>query len=488
MELLFESRINLNVSGKLLFFQNKPALHPTPVLEPSSFVDGAGTQLYGTVMYDQGMYRMWYMSTPKNWDEWNMETICYAESDNGIDWRKPNLGLVDFSGQGKDNNLINIPGHDMSVFIDPDAPPSHRYRGTLSTGQCHEGSRAENLETYGFYTVHSADGLSWEYDKRSPQWYHADNITSVYHPAQRRALVMLKVNPLQTINGMRRRAFMSSEFVDGRWSDEANPAIVPDEFDDIAARARGFASGDYYGVSLMPAGGGTVGFIYQFRHYLPYPQGKGTVMGLFGVVDISLCFQEKVRDRWIHVPGRPDFISHDDPSWGGGCIYLSSCPVEVGDEQWMYFCASPFTHGYYLNERWETDEAAKRTLMESGYGRIGVARWPKWRLFGFRGDPRGKLEINLGRLTEDSRLLLNYRCRPEGSVRADILHGRFTDFHADSDMKPAQTSLPMTGDALAGEVQWESGGHIHTNTDKDCVVRLHVEMAEVFAYEIVPAG
>ena len=218
MDLLFESRINLNASGKLLFFQNKPELHPTPVLEPSSFVDGAGTQLYGTVMYDQGMYRMWYMSTPKNWDEWNMETICYAESDNGIDWRKPNLGLVDFAGQGKDNNLIDIPGHSMNVFIDPDALPSHRYRGALCSGRCHEGSRPENLETYGFYTVHSADGISWEYDKRSPQWYHADCITSVYHPAQHRAIVMLKVNPLQTINGMRRRAFMTSEFVDGQWS------------------------------------------------------------------------------------------------------------------------------------------------------------------------------------------------------------------------------------------------------------------------------
>lgn len=489
MELLFESRINLNVSGKFMFFQTKPGIHPEPVLEPSSVVDGAGTTVYGTVLYDQGMYRMWYQGTPKDWGGWNMETICYAESDNGIDWRKPNLGLVDYPGQDKDNNLINIPGHSMTVFVDPDAPPSHRYRGTLCSGQCHEGSRPENLETYGFYTVHSADGLSWDYDKRSPQWYHADCITSVYHPVQRRAIVMLKVNPLQTINGMRRRAFMSSEFVNGRWSDEANPALVPDEFDDVAAMARGFASGDYYGVSMMPAGGGTVGFIYQFRHYLPYPWGDGTAMGLFGVVDISLCYQEHAGDRWIHLHGRPDFIRHDDPSWGGGCIYLSSCPLEVGDEQWLYFTATPVTHSFYLNEKWETDEAAKRILMESGYGRIGVARWPKWRLFGFRADPRGTVEINLGRLTEDSKLHLNYRCtRPEGSVRAEVLHGRFTDLSANPDMQPAHTSLPLTGDALAEEVKWESGGPIAANPDKDCVVRLHIDLAEVYAYDVRPAN
>ena len=160
----------------------------------------------------------------------------------------------------------------------------------------------------------------------------------------------------------------------------------------------------------------------------------------------------------------------------------------MGDEQWLYFCASPFTHSFYLKESWETDEEAKRILMESGYGRIGIARWPKWRLFGFRGDPRGKLEINLGHLTQDSKLLLNYRCTsPEGSIRAEIFHGRFTDFYANPDMKPAQTSLPLTGDALTEAVQWQSGGHIRTNPDKDCVVRLHIDLAEVFAYEIVPA-
>ena len=486
MELFFESRLNLNVYGKFMFVQNSPEIHPEPVLEPSNFADGSGATLYGTVLVDQGMYRMWYQGTPKDWDEQNMETICYAESDNGIDWRKPNLGLVDYAGQGKDNNLINIPGHDMSVFIDPDAPPSHRYRGTVCTGACHEGSRPENLETYGFYTVHSSDGLSWEYDKKTPQWYHADNITSVYHPGQRRAIVLLKANPLQTINGMRRRAFMGSEFKDGEWSDLANPALVPDEFDDVAARARGFASGDYYGVSMLPAGGGTVGFIYQFRHYVPYPWGDGTVMGLFGVVDISLCYQERPSDRWIHVNGRTDFICHKDVPWGAKCVYLSSTPIEVGDEHWLYFSGSPVTHSYYLNDQWETDKDAKQYLLEQGYGRIGIARWPKWRLFSYRADPRCVIELYLGRVTQDSKLNLNYRTWGGGSVRAELFHGRYEELYTSRGRPPEDISLPLTGDALSEEVRWESGGHIGPNPDKDCVLHLHVDQAELFAYDLVP--
>ena len=108
-----------------------------PCLNQVILLTELGPRHYGTVMYDQGMYRMWYQGTPKDWDEWNMETICYAESDNGIDWRKPNLGLVDSAGQGKDNNLLNISGHNMTIFIYPDAPPSHRYVLRISRIKIH---------------------------------------------------------------------------------------------------------------------------------------------------------------------------------------------------------------------------------------------------------------------------------------------------------------------------------------------------------------
>ena len=80
MELFFESRLNLNVSGKLMFFQSKPEYHPAPVLEPGPEVaDAAGTTVFGTVIHDQGMFRMWYHGTPTDWDGANMETTCYAE-------------------------------------------------------------------------------------------------------------------------------------------------------------------------------------------------------------------------------------------------------------------------------------------------------------------------------------------------------------------------------------------------------------------------
>ena len=52
MQLLFESRTDINIAGKVYFFQRKPVIHPDPVLGPDSFVDGAGTSIYGSVLRD----------------------------------------------------------------------------------------------------------------------------------------------------------------------------------------------------------------------------------------------------------------------------------------------------------------------------------------------------------------------------------------------------------------------------------------------------
>lgn len=469
MELLFESRANITASGKLNFFQRKPEIHPEPVLGPDSFVDGAGASLYGTILRDGGVYRMWYQAWPRDWKGQNCDLVGYAESDNGIDWRKPKLGLVDYAGKGKDNNLADMSGHPPTVFIDPDAEPGRRYRATMCTGQGHQGGRA-GLQGYGYYTAHSADGFKWEYDQLTPQWKSSDVITSIYHPGQRRGIVALKITP--RVKGIPRRSIWNAELRDGKWS-EAHSALVPDEFDDIAAAARGFASGDYYGMGMMPAGSGTVGFIWQFRHSLP--RTAGSDFGVFGVVEVSLAYQAGRGERWLHIPGRPDFISHADPSFGHGGVYTASCPVEAGGEQRLYFCAGAHTHGWYVNEKWQLDEELKRILIEGGMYRIGFATWPKWRIFGFRSDPRGALDINLGRLREDSELMLNYRCEHGGSVRAEL---------PDRPGHTLQEAAPLTGDALEGKAAWKAGSILAASPDADCKVRLHLDRAEVYAYEV----
>jgi len=109
--------------------------------------------LYANVMYDraEGLYKCWY--SPFIIDESTTNTpekdrvnggkfkyqgqhtgrrremgICYAVSRDGIHWKKPNLGIVEFDGN-KENNLVVRGPHGAGVFKDMHDPdPKRRYK------------------------------------------------------------------------------------------------------------------------------------------------------------------------------------------------------------------------------------------------------------------------------------------------------------------------------------------------------------------------
>ncbi|MHB0937373.1 MAG: hypothetical protein ACYDCO_25365 [Armatimonadota bacterium] len=474
MELLFESRSNLGgFHGKIYFRQGQAELLPEPVLVGDTPADGTGASIYGTVLKDGGVYRMWYQAWPRDWTGHDTALVGYAESDNGLDWRKPALGIVEYNGSTA-NHLCNLGFHSPSIFIDPTAPTSHRYRATGFTGPSYVGAPAGTGVT-GYYTAHSADGLHWTPDAPEPRWPQGDVITSVYHPAQGRAITALKISP--RANGFQRRAVWNAELRDGAWSREIC-ALVPDEFDDVCAIARGLASGDYYGMGMLPAGTGTAGFLWQFRHSLPRTAGNGA--GVFGITDVSLVYQEAPGARWLHAAGRPDFISHGTLPWTEGGIYTSSCPVEVGSEQWLYLCGAKHTHAWYLNERWELNQALKDQLIGEGIARIGIARWPKDRLFGFTADPEGGLTIDLGEITVPSTLALNYTTEPGGSVRVALIAGEPIAG------RTAEEVLPLTGQALDAAVTWQDGPVIQPQHGRHVSAVLSMDRATVYAYEVTP--
>ena len=97
------------------------------------------TSGYYTVFQDGDLYRMIY----RGWqhDEKmkaaHKEVTCYAESKDGIHWRKPKLGLFDWNGS-KENNIVWLsPGtHNFTAFRDdnPKAPAESRYKAFGGVG------------------------------------------------------------------------------------------------------------------------------------------------------------------------------------------------------------------------------------------------------------------------------------------------------------------------------------------------------------------
>ncbi|OPX23164.1 MAG: hypothetical protein B1H02_05275, partial [Candidatus Latescibacteria bacterium 4484_107] len=226
------------------FIQTKPEVLPEPVFKGATDTDGIGVSIYGSVLEDGGRFRMWYQAWPKNWDATDSVGVGYAESEDGITWARPKLGLIESAGSG-DNNLTDLPFHCPSVFVDPAAPSHARYRATgYATPAKSQGRYSRIIRRKGYFSAHSSDGLHWEIDNSEPTWEGADVITSAYDLYHSRIVVALKRS--HRFRGIPRRSVFLSVGDGTSWSDPVR-AVIPDEYDDVMAQAHGMVTGDYYG-------------------------------------------------------------------------------------------------------------------------------------------------------------------------------------------------------------------------------------------------
>lgn len=126
--------------------------HPTPrevVLEFDRPWEG-GTCAYFTALQADGQIRLYYSGRPPK----GRQAACVVESEDGVHFTRPSLGLYDFEGS-KDNNIVwrrAASGHNFSPFRDanPDAPADQRYKAV-----------AYHPNGGGLGVYASPDGIRW---------------------------------------------------------------------------------------------------------------------------------------------------------------------------------------------------------------------------------------------------------------------------------------------------------------------------------------
>lgn len=111
-----------------------------------------------TIIKDEGKYRAWYRCEP---DQEQAETrsgggAAYAESDDGIHWEKPNLGIFEVDGSKENNIVWTGPGANLAPFKDsnPDAPEDQRYKAVVRTRD--------------LLALSSPDGIHWNLMQEEP--------------------------------------------------------------------------------------------------------------------------------------------------------------------------------------------------------------------------------------------------------------------------------------------------------------------------------
>lgn len=481
MEVLFETRLEvIGAHGYIFPFQTKANVSDKPVVLPDRPTENnAGVYVYGSVYFDQGKYRMWYQTSAKEWSQHDPAVVAYAESDDGISWDKPNLGIV--KHHGEDTNLTNLGFHSPSIVINPKAPPEKRYMATGCVDSRY-GNRNEDVEANlggAYHVAFSADGLHWKVEDPMPQFgteHLADALYSIYHRGRGEVQTLMKFNRLY--GNILRRSWWEVSREGDVWS-EKKLAIIADDFEDVAAMSRGYRSGDYNGVALMDVGNSTIGFVQTHRHHLPFvvpPQGRN--VGYHGHLDISLVFQESKGSRWMYAPGRPDFMNHLDIPWAKGTLFTASNITDFGGEQRLYIGGNNVSHGSFVDRSSNGEEQKHK---------IGYLYWPKYRLFGFEADPEGEIVLELGVQKGCKTLDINFQTNSDGAIKVELLkldpHHRIQRAEV-MDGYASDDCCVMNGDELQKRVYWKGGDKIECEAGKRLIVKIKMARSKVYAYQL----
>lgn len=462
--------------------------HPEPreiVLVLDAPWEGSGSSGYHSVFRDGNVYRMYY----KGWHiAFDLErkkirpassTVCYAESTDGIHWRKPSLGLIEFNGS-KDNNIVMNEGPILGRKIvagltaiikdeNPAAPPDARYKAfTVSTQPTPKG----------IVPFKSADGLQWEpmadkpvitngaFDNQnlafwSPaegkyraywRWFaHGDNNTNTANPIGVRAI----------------RTATSTDFL--HWEQEADVTYVDSPEEAL------------YTTPIIPyarAAHILIGFPMRYverdvptsQQALPEPEHRAmrkSINPRYGTAiteGLFMASRDGVRfKRWNEAFLRPGI--ERPGTWNYGHQALSWPPVETNSA----LVGAPRELSFYAPESYwtgDSSEVRRYTLRLDGFVSVQAP---------MKG---GELVTKPLRFA-GRELSLNFSSSAAGEVRVEIqaADGRPLPGYSLEDCPP------IFGDTVARTVVWKTGTDVQSLAGKPIRLRFFLKDADLFSFQ-----
>lgn len=264
--------------------------------------------------------------------------IAYAESDDGVQWVKPDLGLFT-SHDVKPNNVViardDSPDGQTSAPVILEVPDEHRRGHRWLMLYRAKGRWADDFN--GIRIIGSDDGIHWkaESDMRIAHM-HSDCHNSVsYDPRQHRFVMFCRGKHIyRTFRGemidtgaSRRVARMTSPELWTDWMHHSQPQtiLVPDEID--AETHFNF----FYGMPTVYRHGVFWGGLQPFRM-------NDFIHTELATSRDGLHFQRFV-DR------KPLIPYGEEESWDDNMIFACPAWIEVGDEWWLYYSGWDGPHG-----------------------------------------------------------------------------------------------------------------------------------------------
>jgi hypothetical protein len=344
---------------------SKPMVRSEAVLTPERDDPNAPDQLaahfYGTVLHDQGKFRMWYYGAHRAGGRWKVKgQPCYAESDDGIHWTKPKLGQVEIN-RSKENNGIALVRQDTQgvtlIKDESDADPARRYKMVFQY-------MPKDYPT--LKTAVSPDGIRWTTGGDLPAHEFREQASFFKHDG--RYIVCGHTPSTDAAGNARGRqgfAWVSSDF--DRWPvEQAESFFLPEPPPSPGYRWAQRFDQVHLGVGGASLGRVAVGLYGRWRE-----RGWGE-----GGTSCDLCLV--VSNDGIHfrepIPGA-QFIGADEvslPAVPGkhfpNLLTQGNGILNVGDETRIYF-------GRWRNSEWPLAGDGSNYYAEIGLATLPRDRW-----------------------------------------------------------------------------------------------------------------
>ena len=446
---------------------NQPAKYVgNPIMIPLYPWEGR-LQLYGTVWHDpDDGFRMWYQGmggmgvahmglnlkgTPfefLNFDLKNLHySICYATSQDGIHWDRPNMRTVEFNGS-TDNNIQIEDASFANVIKDTrDPDPDRLYKSLFFEARDWDPRGTPNTGE-GVSVAFSPDGLRWTKYEGNPVITRASDSHMLLGWDDKHGEYVAYARPTTQEGDTTRRIgrSVSDDFID--WTDPKD-VLVPDEKDPPAMES--------YGMPVFKYEGHYLGQLFVCHWRAEEPAQRN-----FGTIDIQLSSS---RDG-IHFErsgDRKPFIPNGPPgSIDAGEIWTAREPVVMGDELWFYYCAGTMEHGVT--------------------GRSGPICLAKLRLDGFvsvdAGDDTGTL-VTKPFGCDGGPLTINASAKG-GMVGVAVLDEDGIQYQGYS----RQECALFDGDSLGHRVTWREKLSLEELKGKNVRLKFYLKNAKLYAFTV----
>jgi len=419
-----------------------------PIMTDHTAVEAAGP-VFAIVRRDEqtGTFRMWY-SGNVNYTLTDGTRVrfpaLYAESDDGLSWKRPELGLHEFQGNTA-NNIIIPAGNLFGLHIDKNEPdPQRRYKGIV----WHE---PEYVPREGYFLYTSPDGIRWTRETEEPIALSLNGYTmpqtGIGDTSQFRWDRHLDkyVGDVKFVlpGKMRVRGFMESDDLI-HWT-RPRMTIYPDALDDSDSQI--YAQNSFCYESLW------LGFL-RVMHTERTAGYKQTTVELTASRDGR---------HWHRVGKREEILPLGSESeWDTDYHDPFCAPVPVGDELWIYYRSGKLRR----NETRRYDFGLAK-LRRDGFVSLDAGEQPGTvltRPLSFAG----------------KRLFVNADVRESGSIKASLLTRKRQPIAGYS----AADAMAIAEGGTKVPVRWKKGVELEAPSEKNVRLRFELKNAQLYSFWI----